>query len=112
VVGRQHQHHGFRILLLQEVGGSRHRRRRVAAGRLQQDAERLDADFAHLLGHQEAVLIAAHHQRRISSVRPFRRSAVSCSMVLSETRGSSCFGIAARDSGQSRVPAPPDRITG
>ena len=41
-----------------------------------------------------------------------RRRAVSCSMVCLLVRASSCFGYISRDSGHSRVPAPPERITG
>ena len=43
---------------------------------------------------------------------PARRAAVSCSMVCLPVRASSCLGYISRDSGQSRVPAPPERITG
>jgi para-nitrobenzyl esterase len=43
---------------------------------------------------------------------PSSRSAVSCSMVRSPVRGSSCFGYMARDAGQRRVPEPPERMTG
>ncbi|MGB5344830.1 MAG: hypothetical protein WBN23_01570, partial [Woeseia sp.] len=38
--------------------------------------------------------------------------AVSCNMVRLPIKGSSCFGYMARDAGQSRVPEPPERITG
>src|SRR6202046_5935213 len=41
-----------------------------------------------------------------------RRAAVSCSMVCLPVRASSCFGYISRDNGHSRVPAPPERITG
>ena len=47
-----------------------------------------------------------------TSGRPLSRAAVSCSIVRSPTSGSSCLGYSSRDSGQSRVPEPPDRITG
>src|SRR5262249_28813905 len=40
------------------------------------------------------------------------RKPASCSSVCSLTRGSSCLGYCARDIGQSRVPEPPERITG
>ncbi len=40
------------------------------------------------------------------------RAAVSCSMVCLLVRASSCLGYISRDNGQSRVPAPPERITG
>jgi len=33
-------------------------------------------------------------------------------MVLSPTKGKYCLGYCLRDSGQSRVPEPPERITG
>ena len=64
VVGRQHQHHRLRILGQQVARRGRHRRGGVAADRLEQDALRRDADFAHLFGDHETVLVAAHHQRR------------------------------------------------
>src|SRR6202789_713781 len=41
-----------------------------------------------------------------------RRAAVSCSMVCLPVRASSCLGYISRDNGHSRVPAPPERITG
>ena len=40
------------------------------------------------------------------------RSAVSCSSVWAEISGQSCFGKLSRETGQSRVPEPPDRMTG
>jgi hypothetical protein len=47
-----------------------------------------------------------------AKLSPPTRSIVSCNMLRLETSGSSCFGRSARDNGQSRVPAPPDRMTG
>ena len=44
--------------------------------------------------------------------KPLKRNIVSCSMVLSPTKGKYCLGYCLRDSGQSRVPEPPERITG
>src|SRR5918996_2664025 len=35
------------------------------------------------------------------------RATVCCSRLVSPVRASSCFGLPRRDSGQSRVPAPP-----
>ena len=64
VVGRQHQHQRFRIDALEVVGGGRHRRSGVAADRLEQDAERRDANLAQLLGHHETVVVTADHQGR------------------------------------------------
>ena len=43
---------------------------------------------------------------------PAPRSAVSCSSERSEISGQSCLGKLSRDTGHSRVPEPPDRITG
>ena len=37
---------------------------------------------------------------------------VSCSMVLSPAKDKYCLGYSLRDSGQRRVPDPPERITG
>ncbi len=43
---------------------------------------------------------------------PASRVAVSCSMVCLPVSASNCLGYISRDSGQSLVPAPPDKITG
>ena len=43
---------------------------------------------------------------------PAKRAAVSCSIVCWPVSASSCFGYISRDNGHSRVPAPPDKITG
>ena len=43
---------------------------------------------------------------------PRARSAVSCSSVWSEISGQSCLGKLSRETGQSRVPEPPERMTG
>lgn len=43
---------------------------------------------------------------------PESRNKVSCTMVCSETKGKNCFGYCPLDKGQSRVPEPPDKITG
>jgi hypothetical protein len=37
---------------------------------------------------------------------------VSCSMVCSDAKAWNCFGLSGVDSGHSRVPEPPDMITG
>ena len=37
---------------------------------------------------------------------------VSCSIVLSPTSGKYCLGYCLRESGQSCVPEPPERMTG
>ncbi len=47
-----------------------------------------------------------------TSSRPVSLAAVSCSIVRSPTSGSSCFGYSSRESGQRRVPEPPERMTG
>src|SRR5690606_27582870 len=44
--------------------------------------------------------------------RPSRRCQVACSRLRSPTRGWNCLGCVSRDSGHSRVPEPPERITG
>ena len=46
------------------------------------------------------------------NIGPTTRVAVSCSMVRSLEIGSNCLGKLSRDNGQSRVPEPPERITG
>ena len=53
-------------------------------------------------------------QRIVGGANPSAptRSTVSCSMLLSEVSCRSCFGRSVRDSGQSRVPVPPERMTG
>src|SRR6202051_2729180 len=43
---------------------------------------------------------------------PARRVTVSCNMVCLPVSASNCLGYISRDSGQSLVPAPPDKITG
>ena len=43
---------------------------------------------------------------------PTARSAVSWSIEWSETSGQSCLGKLSRETGQSRVPEPPERMTG
>ena len=64
VIGRQHQHDGLRVERLQIPGGGGDGRRRVAAHRFEHDGQRFDGDIAHLLGHEETVLVAADQQRR------------------------------------------------
>ena len=64
MIGRQHQQQRFGIPARGIQCRDGHRRRRVAAGGLQQDAGRFAADLAQLFGHQEAVLLVAHDQRR------------------------------------------------
>ena len=90
----------------------RHGGRGVAARRLEQDRRG---------GHLKARICSATVKRWASlhttmgGMAPAivaRRAAVSCSMVCLPVRASSCFGYISRDSGQSRVPAPPERITG
>ena len=44
--------------------------------------------------------------------RPSKRRIVSCNIVLSPTNGKYCLGYCLRDSGHSRVPEPPERMTG
>ena len=43
---------------------------------------------------------------------PLARAAVSWIMVRSEISGQNCLGKLSRDTGHSRVPDPPDKITG
>src|SRR6056297_1491755 len=47
-----------------------------------------------------------------SSPSPSSRRRVSCSSDRSPVRRNSCFGFPARDAGHSRVPEPPQRMTG
>src|SRR5215469_14272520 len=47
-----------------------------------------------------------------SGLKAAARSAVSWNSEFSDARGSNCLGRAARDRGHSRVPEPPERITG
>src|SRR5690606_24110919 len=44
--------------------------------------------------------------------RPSSRCQVACSRLRSPTRGWNCLGCVSRDSGHSRVPEPPERMTG
>jgi hypothetical protein len=64
VVGRQHQQQWILPLGRGLQGRHRHRWTGVAADGLQQDAGELNADLAHLLGHDEAVVLVADQQRR------------------------------------------------
>ena len=43
---------------------------------------------------------------------PLPRSTVSCSRLRSDSSGQSCFGKLSRETGHSRVPEPPERMTG
>ena len=43
---------------------------------------------------------------------PLPRSTVSCSSERSDSNGQSCFGKLSRETGHSRVPEPPERMTG
>ena len=73
-----------------------------------------NAGSAKLLGDQEAVLLVADDDGR-GEAEPRRRgraSAVSWSSVLAEISGQSCLGKLSRETGQSRVPEPPERMTG
>src|SRR5215471_5883908 len=47
-----------------------------------------------------------------AAASPSRRSTVCCSNVRVPMSGKSCLGYSSRDSGHSRVPAPPERMTG
>ena len=113
VIGRHDQQDRVR------VGRGRKRcqrygRRRVTAFRLEHDL-RVRVDIAQLLGDQETVRLVADDEALAWPHPPYRsaRKAVSCSIVcFAEVSGSSCFGYIERDAGQSRVPEPPDRITG
>ncbi len=64
VIGRQDQQQRIDALVPGVQRRHRHRRRGIAAHRLQNHHRRLDADRAQLLGHHEAVFLIAHHQRR------------------------------------------------
>ena len=63
VVGGQHQQQRVLAMGRGLQGRDRHGRRGVAAHRFQQDPGRLHTDLAHLLGHDEAVLLVADQQR-------------------------------------------------
>ncbi len=59
---------------------------------------------------KRSVLLIIIGSARLSNL--FKRRMVSCSMALSLPSGKYCFGYCLRDSGQRRVPEPPERITG
>ena len=72
----------------------------------------VDAGGAELLGDQEAVLLVADDDRRreapaTGAQRGFLRAA--CGRRCS---GQSCLGKLSRETGQRRVPEPPERMTG
>ena len=76
------------------------------------DDRRLDADLGELLLDQEAVVVIGDDDRRlehraVDALRsyPGRSSAVPISAM-------NCLGMVSRDSGQTRVPAPPHMMTG
>ena len=110
-VGGHDPQHRVRIGLRRQQGGGGDRRGAVAAGGFEQDLRALDAGIAQLLGDHEAVLLVRHHDRRGEGGR-CARSAVSASSDCSEIRGQNCLGKLLRETGQSRVPEPPDRMTG
>ena len=69
-----------------------------------------------LLLDQEAMIVVAQQDRRLRSRR--RRRSGGCSVAPRKLvawplkKWMNCFGYMARDSGHSRVPEPPDRMTG
>ena len=93
--------------------GDGDRRRGVASERLENGGARRDPALPELLGDDEAVLVIGDDQRR-GEARPVRdaKRRLLQQACCAETSGSSCFGYCARDIGQSRVPEPPERITG
>ena len=96
-------------------GGDRDGRRRVARDRLQDDGARRDAGALELLLDQEAVIVVAEEDRRARSrPRGFRRFSVAPRKLAlwPLKKRMNCLGYMARDSGHSRVPEPPDRMTG
>ena len=115
MIGGQDQHASRRRRRSRQRGVRRERDggRGVAPDRLEQDRRGRQTHFAQLLGDQEAVrFVADDDGPRRRPATPASRAAVSCSMVRSPVSASSCLGSSSRDSGQSRVPAPPERITG
>ena len=64
MVGGEHQQQGVGAAGGGLQGGDCHGRGRVAAARFEQDRRRLRADLAHLLGHDEAVVLVADQQGR------------------------------------------------
>ena len=112
VVRRQHPQHRVRVLFRHQQRRRRDRRGGVAAHRLQHDAR-------------------VTCTRRRATARPPGTGAPGCtprpagrsparahaapspaSCVRADTSGHSCLGNVSRDTGHSRVPEPPDRMTG
>ena len=72
MVGGEHQQQGVGAAGGGLQGGHRHGRGGVAAARFEQDRRRLGADLAHLLGHDEAVVLVADQQGRRQMRQPLQ----------------------------------------
>ena len=92
VVGGQHQHQRVGVAVGQEAGGDGDGRRGVAGRGLEDDGVGGDADLAHLLGDDEAVVVGAIEHRRGEAVGLADPVTVSWILVLSDTSGRNCLG--------------------
>ena len=112
VVGRQHQHDRVRRAASRQHGGDRHGGAGIAPHRLEHDV-RLDAALAQLLGDDEAEVGIGDDDRPRRTARGSATRASTCWNVESgPTSGTNCLGMLSRETGHSRVPAPPHMITG
>ena len=78
-------------------------------------ARGVDAGALELLLHQEAMIVVAQQRSAPRSRRPaVRRFSVAPRKLelWPLKKRMNCFGYMARDSGHSRVPEPPERMTG
>ena len=94
-----------------ERGRDRDRRAGIAPRRLEHDVG-LDAELAQLLGHDEAEIRIGDDDRPREQRDRDTRASVCWKVERSPISGTNCFGMLSRDTGHSRVPAPPHINTG
>ena len=88
---------------------------RVAGDRLEHDGARIETGALDFLADEKAVIVVAEQDRRArnpaSLARRFSVAARKLELWPLKKR-MNCFGYIARDRGQSRVPEPPESMTG
>ena len=112
MVGGEHPQHRVGVVFRHQQGGGGDRRGAVAPDRLQQDARRAAMPAARSCSAIRNRCSWLHTTIGGAKPSPQARSAVSCSSVRSDTSGQSCLGKLSRETGHSRVPEPPERMTG
>ena len=111
-IGGHHPQHRIRVGLGDQHGGGGDRRGAVAADRFQHDAGVVRCRRRAVVRRSGTGAPGCRRRWAARTPGPAARSAVSCIIVRSDTSGQSCFGKLSRDTGHSRVPEPPERITG